>query len=279
MNPSADPASPTTAVLTVHFIDAGQGDAILIQTPQGENLLIDAGSNDSEPVVLDYLRSSGVKELAAVVGTHPHEDHIGSMDAVINKFKVNQVYLPRITGNTMTYRNLLAAAKNQGITIQTARAGAIIPLKNVKCQFLGPCADRYENMNDYSAVLRVDYGSLSFLFMGDAGTEAENQMMAQGMNLRAAVLKVGHHGSSSGTGESFLQAVSPRYAVISCGKDNPYGHPHAETLAKLRQAGVEIYTTPQHGSIIIKANGGPEPEITCLKSQQTAGRNDNAGNN
>lgn len=248
--------------LTVHFIDAGQGDAILVETPAGETLLIDAGGNDDEELVCAYLQSQQIKSIQVLVGTHPHEDHIGAMDKVIYSFPVEQLYLPKITHNTQTFENLLLAVKNRGLKIKTARAGVSLPLTGVECTILSPDDQVYEEINDYSAVISLRYGEQCFLFCGDAGEAAESAMLASGQDLQADVIKVAHHGSSSSTSARFLKTVSPGCAVICCGFDNPYGHPHQETLYRLLKAGISILRTDQLGTITMSTDGSGQLEIS-----------------
>lgn len=256
IGPRRNPATVTsTGILKVHFIDVGQGDAILVQTPAGQNLLVDAGENDYGDVVVKYLVSQGVKDLDIVVGTHTHSDHIGGLDKVIRRFPVQAVYMPKVTQNTQSFQDVLAAVKSQGLKVTTAQAGVMIPLAGVDCRVLAPVAASYEELNDYSAVIRLAYGSQSFLLTGDASSVSEDQMLNSGVNLQSTVLKVGHHGSYSSSGSSFLAAVAPQFAVISLAADNDYGYPHRVTLNRLAEAGIKIYRTDQNGTIVFSTDG------------------------
>lgn len=251
---TSQPGAP--GKLTAHYLDVGQGDAILVQLPDGQNILVDAGSNDAGPRVVQQLQQYGVGKLDFVIGTHPHEDHIGGLDVVINSFPVGKVYLPRVTHNTDSYRDLLLAIKNKGLRATEAKAGVTLPLaENSRAVFVSPAQNSYEDLNDYSAVLYLTYGKTAFLFTGDAGTAAEKEMLATRQALKADVLKVAHHGSRSSTGAAFLKAVAPAYAVISVGKDNDYGHPHTQTLQRLQKAGVKIYRTDHEGTITAVSDG------------------------
>lgn len=252
---SSQPEPAAGNILKVHFIDVGQGDAILIQTPSGQNMLIDAGENDQGNKVVNYLAGQGVKDLAVVIGTHPHSDHIGGLDTVINHFPIGSLYMPKVTQTTKTFQDVLDAAKSNGLTISRAKAGVVLPLEGVRCQILAPLNDTYEDLNNYSAVIKLEYGSQSFLFCGDAGTESETQMLSSGALLKCTVLKVGHHGSSSSTSSKFLKAASPQWAVIMVGAGNSYGHPHTETLSKLSRAGVTVYRTDLNGTIVFSTDG------------------------
>lgn len=240
-----------TGTLKVHFIDVGQADAILIQLPSGHNILIDAGNNSDGNLVVKYLKKNGVKKLDHVIGTHPHEDHIGGLDAAVKNFKVGKVYLPRVTHTTKTYEDLLIAIKNKGLKVTEAKGGLKLDVgMEVTAELLAPNSTGYEELNNYSAVLRLSFGNTSFIFTGDAENVSEAEMLRAGYNLKANVLKVGHHGSSSSTSPAFLKAVSPKYAVICVGKDNDYGHPHSEILYDLATAGIDVFRTDQQGTII-----------------------------
>lgn len=251
----ADAEKPTipSGQLKVHFINVGQGDSILVQFHNGQAMLIDAGPDDS---VVSYLNQQGIKKINYLVATHPHADHIGGMAAVIRAFDIEKVYMPRVSHTSKTYENVLLAVKEKGLKITSAKAGTtLFDQEGLKVNIVAPCGSSYNNLNDYSAVARIQFGNTSFLLTGDAESLSEQEMLASGAELKADVLKVGHHGSSSSTTPSFLKAVSPKYAVISCGAGNQYGHPHQETLNKLASAGVQVYRTDTNGTIIFTSDG------------------------
>ncbi|HEX3011396.1 MAG TPA: MBL fold metallo-hydrolase, partial [Syntrophomonadaceae bacterium] len=154
-----------------------------------------------------------------------------------------------------SFDDLLTALENKNLKINTARAGITLPLASVNAYFLAPVKDYYEDLNNYSAVIKIVCGNKVFLFMGDAEKEAEDDMLAAGTDLKADVLKVGHHGSDSGTSTAFLNLVQPQYAIISVGEDNPYGHPHQETLNRLQECGSQIMRTDLNGTIVIHTDG------------------------
>ncbi|NLI14110.1 ComEC/Rec2 family competence protein [Pelotomaculum propionicicum] len=248
------PAKP--AVLKVHFIDVGQGDAILVQLPDGRNMLIDAAARESESTVMGYLRERGVDRIDFIVGTHPHEDHIGSLDAVIKNFKTGEVIMPEVTTNTRVFYDLLQVIKERGLSIKKARAGvSIFENSGLSAKLLAPQATEYESLNNYSAVIFLKYQDVAFLLTGDAESESEKEMLAAGCDVKAQVLKVSHHGSSSSTTAKFLQAVSPSYAVISVGAGNDYNHPHPAVLDRLARSGAVTLRTDQQGTIVFESDG------------------------
>lgn len=240
--------------LKVSYIDVGQADSILIQ--QGsKSMLIDAGNNEDSNTVKNYIFNQGITKLDYVIGTHPHEDHIGGMDYIINSFKIGKIYMPKATSNTKTFRDVVSAIKAKGLKITAPVVGQTFKIGSATATILAPNSSGYEDLNNFSIVIRVTFGSNSFMFDGDAEDVSENEMLAKGLNVSADVLKVGHHGSSSSTTEAFLNKVNPKYAVISCGKDNSYGHPHKSTMDRLKAEGIKIYRTDENGTIVATSNG------------------------
>lgn len=242
--------------LTVHYIDVGQADSILIQTPSGRNMLIDAGNNADSQIILTYLRDKKVNTIDVLVGTHPHEDHIGSMDDIIRSFNIGSIYMPKVSSNTNTFLDVLQAIKEKGLQVTTPTLGGKISIdSDLDVTILAPQDTEYKDLNDYSIVMKVTYKDNSFLFTGDAEAVSEAEILKGGYNIKSDVLKVGHHGSNSSTTDAFIKSVSPKYGIISVGKGNDYGHPAADTLKRLIDNKVEVYRTDEAGTIIATSDG------------------------
>ncbi|NLV22472.1 MAG: MBL fold metallo-hydrolase [Syntrophomonadaceae bacterium] len=247
-------SAPPVGYMKASIIDVGQADSILIQLSSGENILIDAGK-DGTPVIR-YLQANKVSRIDDLIITHPHADHIGGMDDVIRAFDIGQVYMPQITNTTDEYNEMISAINAKGLKITPARAGVSIdvdsPFKGV---FLAPISASYDDLNNYSAVLKLTYGQDSFLFTGDAEEYSELEMQNSKYDLQADLIKIGHHGSTSSSTYSFLKAVNPEYAVISVGADNDYGHPSDRVISRLNSIGTKIYRTDEQGTIIATSDG------------------------
>lgn len=252
-NSSEPSTEPMDQTLKVHFLDVGQGDCTLISI-DGHYLLIDAGDNNKGTAVQNYLQKQGVEYIDYFILTHPDADHIGGADVIITKFDVGMVIMPDCEKDTATYRDVVSAMEYRYIAPTYPVVGTEYSLGDASFVILAP-QNSYEDVNANSVVIKLTYGEDSFLFVGDCEEEEENEILESGQDISADVLKVGHHGSKSSSGEEFVSAVSPTYAVISCGEGNEYGHPHAKTLNTLRAAGVLLYRTDEQGTIIAKSNG------------------------
>ncbi|MBP3322332.1 MAG: MBL fold metallo-hydrolase [Clostridia bacterium] len=241
----------------IFFLDVGQADSILVKSPTGEHMLIDAGKNDGADDLIKTLKDYGVDDIDYLILTHPHEDHVGGADTVFEHFEVKNVISPDIGADSKTWRDVVDAIEAEGCMDITASVGATYTLfEGCKFEILGP-VDADTDLNNASIVLRLDYYESSFLFTGDAEKEAEEAILARvgKEKLDVDVLKSGHHGSSTSSSEEFLSAVTPNYAVISCGKDNSYGHPHEETLEKYSSRGIITYRTDKEGTVILQSDG------------------------
>ncbi|MCK9267120.1 MAG: MBL fold metallo-hydrolase [Alkaliphilus sp.] len=245
-------------VLTIHMIDVGQGESILISTPNNKTILIDAGEASQGKKVKSYLLKHGVDKIDLLIGTHPHTDHIGGLPEIINNFEVKKIIMPKKLHTSATFEKLLATIESKNLTIASPKPNNIIEFdKDIKLHFLGPIRDYGDNLNLWSVVFRLDYNNKSFLFTGDMEREAEMDLINTYSidDLSANVLNVGHHGSDSSTTQQFLDCVNPEIALISLGSNNPYNHPHEEVITRLVQSGVLIYRTDLQNTVVIYSDG------------------------
>lgn len=262
-----------TDSMEVHFIDVGQGDATLIKC--GEHaMLIDAGENDKGTTVQLYLQKQGVKKLDYVIGTHPDSDHIGGLDVIIYKLDCNMIMMPDYAKDTRTYDDVIQAMKSKSYKNTSPIVGNEYTLGDATFTIIAPNNYNYGNeSNNYSVGILLKHGDNTFIFTGDAEEEAETDILANGIDVSADVYQVGHHGSATASSQAFLNAVSPTYAVISCGEDNSYGHPHAETLNKLRAMGVQVFRTDEQGSIVATSDGSSITWNTAPSDTWKSGEN------
>lgn len=243
---------PSKDKLLIHYIDVDQGDAILIQF-NNKNLLIDAGPKNK--VAFSYLKKQNIKKLDYVISTHPHEDHIGDMSYIINNFNISKFYSPKVETNTEAFKNMVLNLNKNGLKITPITSEIELDLGgNIHCYVI-PTYNESDNLNNYSPIIKIAYLNTSFIFSGDAETLREKEILNKGYNISADVIKIGHHGSNSSTSEEYLNEVNPKVAIISCGIGNDYGHPHKETLLKLRKKGIITFRTDINQTIILESDG------------------------
>ena len=239
-----------------HFIDVGQADSALVVC-DGYAMLIDAGNPDDDDIIIDYLEQYNITHLTYVVATHPHSDHYGAFTSVLREVTIDTVYSPfkvtDVSGFNKFINYVHYTKRNQVIVPEV---GEQFYLGSARVTVLGPLRTDYEDINNTSIVLRIEYGDLAFLFTGDMEGEAELELVKTGVNLKADVIKVGHHGSYSSSWYQFLKEVQPTYGVISCGRDNEYGHPHESVLSRYRDADVKLYRTDMQGHIVCRSEDG-----------------------
>lgn len=230
--------------LHVYYIDVGQADSILIVN-KNQSVLIDAGNNEDGENVVNFIKAKGITKLDYVIGTHPHEDHIGGLDDVINNIDADKIYLPKIQTNTKTYEDVLQAIQNKNQKINSFNKGDKFTIADANLEVMTDSILDKENLNLSSNIIRMEFNKTSFLFTGDAETENEKTIEWTPTD----ILKVGHHGSTTSTSQNFLNQIKPKYAIISVGKDNDYGHPKEKILKRLEKSGAEIFRTDECGTI------------------------------
>lgn len=244
----------TAAHLIVHFIDVGQGDSTLLES-DGEFVLIDAGEKEYGDRVVKYLKDRNASSLKYVIATHPHSDHVGGLTRVIDSIDTDNFITVETDQSTRTWLNVLEAVDEHDVNYIDAEPGDTYSFGETQFTILAPLSHDYSGYNNYSVVTKVECGDVSFLLTGDAEKQSEKEMLDAGFDLSADVLKCGHHGSSTSSTANFLKAVRPSYAVISCGEDNDYGHPHKETIQKLDLLGCRYFRTDELGTIVAYTDG------------------------
>ncbi len=242
-----------SGIIEVHFIDVGQGDSVLIETKDSA-MLIDAGDNQKGIEIVNYLQSQNIKKLDYLIGTHLRSDHIGGLDDVLNSFPVNRVLLPEIANHTASFEELQNTLDKKNITITPPEAGKQYNLGDASFTILAP-VNSYEDLTDNNLVIKLDFGNNSFLFAGDTEQPSEMSRMAQGVDLTADVLNIGHHSMEVSTNQEFLEAVAPAYAVICVGSDKGSDHPNEDILQGIKERSIKLYRTDIQGTIVFTSNG------------------------
>lgn len=240
-------------LLKVHYLDVGQGDSIFVELPNNETMLIDAAESYQSENIINYLKNLNYQKIDYVIGTHPHTDHIGGLKDIINTFEIGKIYMPKVVSTTKTYESLLMAIKDKNLKINTAKAGtSIIDTDALKINILAPNNSTYTELNNYSVVTKITYGTTKFLFMGDAEKLSENEIKE---NVTADVIKIGHHGSNTSSSIDFIKKVNAKYGIISVGLNNKYNLPKEETITNWENSGTKIYLTSTNGTIRASSDG------------------------
>lgn len=242
--------------LKVYFFDVGQADSSLIIFPNEETMLIDAGNNEDGEMLVNTIKEMGISKIDYLIGTHPHEDHIGGLDDIVENFDIGDVYMPNVTSDSKTFEEVVEALELKDLQITEPIPGMNIYSDfDTKATILAPNSSKYDNLNNYSIVIKLTHKNKSFLFQGDAEETVEEEILKTGIDIDVDVLKTGHHGSSSSTSKEYLLATTPDIAIISVGTNNQYGHPHKETLELLNKNNIETYRTDLYGTILITTDG------------------------
>ena len=241
----------TDSNLKVYFIDVGQGDCTLIEK-DGQYALIDAGNNRDGKKLVEYFKSLGIEKFKYVIGTHPHEDHIGGMDNIIKSFNIEHYLMPDLITPTPTFEEVLTQLENKNIKYEVPEIDSTFKLSDAKFTTIF-IDNNEEDMNNSSIVLKLTYKNINYLFMADAEKKVESQILNK--DIKSNVLRVGHHGTKYATTKEFLKAVNPEYSVISVGKNNDYGFPKEEVLNRIKNSGSRLYRTDTRGTIISITDG------------------------
>lgn len=243
---------------SVHFIDVDQAECILIKTPE-KNILIDAGDIGCEKEIINYLYTVGIRNIDLFIITHPHSDHIGSASEVLKAFPIGEVIMPKIPAEYLPTSSLFEEFLNtlgrKGCPVSYAKPGTVFSSDECKLEILAPSGNMGDNLNNYSIGAKFTFGEVSFLFTGDMEAFAEKAMLDSGADVSCTVLNAGHHGSSTSNSEIFLDAAKPQYAVISCGYNNDYGHPHKEVLDSFKKRKIEYYRTDYDSHTVFYTDG------------------------
>lgn len=238
----------------IHFLDVGEADAALVLC-DNKAMLIDGGDREDSSLIYAYLKNYNVTHLDYIIASHAHEDHVGGLAGALNFATVGTAYCPVTEYNTKAFSNFKKYLEKQDVEITIPTAGDTFTLGSASVEILAPINYEQSKHNNLSIVLKIVYGNTSFLFTGDAEREEEYEILEAGYDLKCTLLKVCHHGSDTSTTYPFLREIMPKYAIVSAGKDNPYGHPSEATLSKLRDADVTVYRTDLSGTIICTSDG------------------------
>lgn len=237
--------------LKVYFFDVGQADSILVMNEE-QTMLIDAGNNDDGELLVHNLKTLGITKVDYLIGTHPHEDHIGGLDNVIKNFEIGTIYMPRVQTNTKTFEDVLDAVQEKDLKISTPNLKDTFSIGEAQCQVLA-VDNNAKNLNLSSIVIQMKFDGLTYLFTGDSEKQVEEKILKNVKeDKKVNILKVGHHGSNTSSSEKFIQAVAPEISIISVGKDNSYNHPNQEVIQRLEEKGSKIYRTDEVGNVFLE---------------------------
>lgn len=242
--------SETKQNLKVYFFDVGQADSILVMNEE-QTMLIDAGNNDDGEILVQNLKTLGITKVDYLIGTHPHEDHIGGLDDIIQNFEIGTIYMPKVQTNTKTFEDVLDAVSEKDLNITTPKVSDTFLVGQAECQVLA-VDNKAKSLNLASIVIKMKFDDMTYLFTGDSEREVEEKILKENKNMKINILKVGHHGSDTSSSEKFIQTVAPEISIISVGKDNSYGHPDQDILDRLEEVGSKIYRTDEVGNIFIE---------------------------
>ncbi len=241
------------APFELHLLDVGQGQSVLVEA-DGHYMLIDGGGRDASSFVISYLRQQDIENLDCIAVSHYEEDHMAGLIGALSVFHTDLFLAPSYIGEGDLYQSMAVAALSNGCTIMHAAAGRHFQLGNAEIEVIGPVGE-YSSDNDRSLSFRIIYGNVAFIICGDAEQQSELDMVSNDVNLKADVYVVDHHGSSTSSMDDFLDAISPTYALISCGEDNGYGHPAMETLQRFQNHGITMFRTDKQGTIVASSDG------------------------
>ena len=264
-------STDTEDICKITVIDVGQGDSTLIETPNQEYILVDTGPSVARYNLSIFLEESEVEEIEYLILTHPHADHIGNATQVLEDYKVNNVIMPNVSTTSATFTKLLDAIKEEkkgGCKVYSLEFNDEYTIDGCNMTMLGPVSIDEDDLNNCSVVMNFEYGDFGMLFMGDAEVKEETEILKKGADVKCTVLKAGHHGSSTSSGEKLLDSAKPEVALISCEKNNSYGHPHAETLKAYKERGIEYYITYENGNITVETDG-KSYDIVCEKENKS----------
>ena len=240
----------------ISYLDVGQGDAAYIKV-NDMDILIDAGPKSDVDKLIKQLEEKNIDDFEIIVATHPHEDHIGGMTKVLQSYKVENFYMPKVEHSTKTFENMIKEVEKRGLKVKVLKEGVNIDIgEGALLETFSPNQEEYNNLNNYSPIMKLTFGNNSFLFTGDAEKEVESEVLNKYKDkLNSDVIKFGHHGSSTSSSQSFIEAVSPSCGIISCGVDNSYGHPHKEILNIIQDMNIKSYRTDTQGQITVTSDG------------------------